>query len=77
MKEIKILGTDCAKCRKLAKNAEEAAQALGIEFTIEKVEDIQQIIAYGAMITPALVVDGDIKVSGTVPNQQAIQEMLK
>ncbi len=77
MKEIKILGTDCAKCRKLEKNAEEAAQALGIEFTIEKVEDIQQIIAYGAMITPALVVDGDIKVSGTVPNQQAIQEMLK
>jgi len=77
MKTLQILGTGCAKCRKLAANAEAAARALGIEYTIEKVTDINRIVGMGVMMTPALVVDGAVKCSGRVPDVEQIKAMLK
>ena len=76
MKKIQILGTGCPKCKKLAENAESAAQALGVEYTIEKVTDINEIMAFGVMMTPALAVDGEVKVVGKVPDPEAIKDML-
>jgi small redox-active disulfide protein 2 len=76
-KKLQILGTGCPKCRKLAENAEAAARALGIEYTIEKVTDINEIMKFGVMMTPALAVDGQVKVVGKVPDAEAIKGMLK
>jgi small redox-active disulfide protein 2 len=76
MKKIQILGTGCPKCKKLAENAEAAAKELGIEFEIEKVTDINEIMKFGVMMTPALVVDGDVKVVGKVPSTDEINQML-
>lgn len=76
MKKLQILGTGCPKCKKLAENAEAAAKAMGIEHTIEKVTDINQIMAFGVMMTPALAVDGQVKVVGKVPDVEAIKAML-
>jgi small redox-active disulfide protein 2 len=77
MKKLQILGTGCPKCKKLAENAEAAAKALGIEYTIEKVTDINEIMKFGVMMTPALAVDGVVKVVGKVPDAEAIKAMLK
>jgi len=66
MKKIQILGTGCHKCKKLAKNAEAAAKELGIGFEIEKITDIDEIMKFGVMMTPALVVDGEVKGTGKV-----------
>ncbi len=74
--KIQILGTGCPKCEKLAETAESAAQALGIEYEIEKVKDITKIMEFGVMITPALVVDGEVKVSGNVPSVDALKQLL-
>ncbi len=76
MKKIQILGTGCPKCKKLAENAEAAAKELGIEFEIEKVTDINEIMKFGVMMTPALVVDGEVKVVGKVPSPDEINQML-
>lgn len=76
MKKLQILGTGCPKCRKLAENAEAAAKAMGIEYTIEKVTDIAEIMKFGVMMTPALVVDGAVKVVGKAPEPEAIKAML-
>jgi len=76
-KKLQILGTGCPKCKKLAENAEAAAKALGIEYTIEKVADINEIMKFGVMMTPALAVDGQVKVVGKVPDAEAIKAMLK
>jgi len=67
MKKIQILGTGCAKCQKLASVADEAAKALGVPYEIEKVTQLDRIMSFGVMITPALVVDGVVKVAGRVP----------
>lgn len=77
MKKLQILGTGCAKCEKLAGNTKAAADALGLEYQIEKVADLQQIMAFGVMFTPALAVDGVVKVSGKVPDVETIKAMLK
>jgi small redox-active disulfide protein 2 len=74
---IQVLGTGCAKCTKLAQLAEEAAQKEGIDYTLEKVTNIVKIIELGAMTTPALMVDGKMKCSGTVPSVEQIVQMLK
>ena len=58
------------KCRKLAETAEAAAQELGVDYEIEKVTEIDKIMAFGVMLTPALVVDGEVKISGKVPSVQ-------
>jgi len=76
MKKIQILGTGCPKCKKLAENAEAAAKELAIEYDIEKVTDINEMMKFGVMITPALVVDGLVKVVGKVPPQDDIKQLL-
>jgi len=73
---IQILGTGCPKCTKLAENAEAAAKALGLEYQLEKVTEITKIMAFGVMITPALVVDSQVKVAGKVPSPEDIKKML-
>jgi len=66
MKHIQILGTGCPKCKMLAANVEAAVKAAGIEAKIEKVEKIVDIMKFGVMMTPALVVDGQVKSVGKV-----------
>ena len=73
---LQVLGTGCPKCKKLAENAEQAAKALGIEYQLEKVTEITKIMAFGVMITPALVVDGQVKTAGKVPSADEIKAML-
>ena len=76
MKTLQILGTGCPKCKKLAENTEEAAKLLGIPYRLEKVTEITEIMAFGVMSTPALAVDGAVKVSGKVPTTEEIQRIL-
>ena len=76
MRKIQILGTGCPKCRKLAENAELAAKTVGIEYELVKVTDINEIMAFGVMMTPALAVDGEVKVVGKVPEPDDIAAML-
>ena len=76
MKKIQILGTGCPKCKKLAENAQMAAKELGIEYEIEKITQINEIMKFGVMVTPALAVDGQVKVVGKVPGVEQIKEML-
>ena len=76
MKKLQILGAGCLKCRKLAQNTETAAEELEIEYEIEKVTDIDGIMKFGVMMTPALVVDGEVKVAGKVPGVEDIKDML-
>jgi small redox-active disulfide protein 2 len=76
MKKIQILGTGCPKCKKLTENAEAAAKTLGVEYTIEKVTGVNDIMKFGVMMTPALVVDGQVKVVGKVASPEEIQKML-
>jgi small redox-active disulfide protein 2 len=77
MKKLQILGTGCAKCAKLAENTKAAAEALGLEYKLEKVTQIDEIMKFGVMYTPALAVDGVVKVAGKVPDPEAIKLMLK
>jgi len=74
---IQILGTGCPKCQKLAENAKAAASELGLEYQLEKVTAIEQIMKFGVMVTPALAVDGVVKVAGRVPDVEAIKGMLR
>jgi small redox-active disulfide protein 2 len=76
MKKLQILGTGCAKCRMLSDHAEQAAKELGLEYTLEKVTDLNDIIAFGVMATPALVVDGEVRVSGRVPSAESLKPLL-
>lgn len=75
--DIKVLGTGCAKCKKLEKNTVEAVKELGIEANVDKVTSIQDIMSYGVMSTPALVVDGIVKVKGQVPDVKTLMRILK
>ena len=77
MKKIQILGTGCPKCKKLTENAEAAAKELGIEFEIEKVTGINEIMKFGVMMTPALAVDGEVKAVGKVLSPGEIKGMLE
>ncbi len=77
MKKIQILGTGCPKCKKLAENAETAAKELGIEYELEKVTKINDIMKFGIMVTPALALDGEVKVAGKVPTIEQLKEILK
>jgi small redox-active disulfide protein 2 len=76
MKKIQILGTGCPKCRALTQNAETAAKEMGIEYQIEKVTDINEIMKFGVMMTPALVVDGNVKAVGKVLSPEQIKQLL-
>ncbi|TKJ36271.1 MAG: thioredoxin family protein [Planctomycetes bacterium B3_Pla] len=76
MRKIQILGPGCPKCKKLAENAEAAVEQLEHDFEIEKVTDINEITKFGVMITPALVVDGQVKTVGKVPSPDQIKQVL-
>jgi small redox-active disulfide protein 2 len=76
MRTIRVLGTGCPKCRKLAENAEAAAKELGIEYELVKVTDLNEIMGAGVMMTPALQIDGEVKTVGSVPAVREIKEML-
>jgi small redox-active disulfide protein 2 len=77
MKKIQVLGGGCAKCGVLYKNAEEAAASLGIEYEMEKITDFKVIMGFGVMTTPALVVDGVVKVAGKVPSAKECEALMK
>lgn len=73
--EIKILGTGCAKCKKLEKNAEKAVKNAGIDATITKVDQVEDIMSYNVMSTPALVIDEEVKIFGKVASPKEIAEL--
>ncbi len=74
--EIKVLGTGCSKCKSLEKATKEAVEKTGVNATITKVEDIVEIMNFGVMTTPALVVNGEIVVKGRVPSVDEIAKLL-
>jgi small redox-active disulfide protein 2 len=76
MRKIQILGTGCPKCRKMAENALIAARDLNIDYEITKVTQIAEIMKFGVMIAPALVIDSEVKVTGKVPSVDEIKAML-
>jgi small redox-active disulfide protein 2 len=76
MKKIQILGTGCPKCKKLAENAEAAAKDLDIDYSLEKVKEINEIMKFGVMMTPALAIDGQVKSIGKVALPDEIKKML-
>ncbi len=74
---IQILGTGCAKCKKLSEVAEAAAKEMNADYELEKVTDIIRIIELGVMTTPALLIDGTLKVSGRVPSIEEVKKILE
>ncbi len=76
MKMLQILGPGCPKCEELAKRTEEAAKALGVDYELKKVSDLNEMMALGVFMTPALVVDGEVKVVGKVPSEEEIKQMI-
>lgn len=77
MKKLKILGSGCPKCNKLAERTKDAADRLGIAYEMEKVTEIDKIMSYGVMMTPALVVDEELKFSGRIPMIEELMDILK
>lgn len=76
MKTLQILGTGCAKCHQLTEATRAAAEALGMEYRIEKITDMNRFAEFGVMITPALAVDGQVKVSGKIPSIEELKKIL-
>ena len=76
MKKIQILGTGCAKCKTLTENVRKAVDLAGIEAEIEKVEDIREIMKFNILMTPGLVIDGEVKVAGKVPSVDDLKKMI-
>jgi len=76
MKKLLILGTGCPKCKKLFEATEQAVKELGMEAEITKIKDINEIMNYGIMMTPALVVDGVVKVVGRIPKPDELKTMV-
>ncbi len=77
MKEIKVLGSGCRSCELTARLLEEEAQALGVDVSVEKVTDMAEIMGYGVMRTPGVVVDGRVVHAGGVPGHQAVRDWLR
>ncbi|HOP07740.1 MAG TPA: thioredoxin family protein [candidate division Zixibacteria bacterium] len=77
MKKILVLGTGCPKCEKLLEHTNQAVEQAGLSCDIEKVTDIQRIVSFGVMMTPALVIDNKVVVSGRVPDVTEIMKMLQ
>lgn len=76
MKTVKVLGTGCANCKTTVALIEDVARAKGIPVTVEKVEDIRQIMGYGVMSTPGVVVDGKVVHAGGIPARERIEQWL-
>lgn len=74
--KLQVLGTGCPKCKLLAEHTERAARELGLDYELEKVTEIEKILAFGVVATPALVVDDEIKVAGHVPSTGRLKELL-
>jgi len=74
--KLEILGTGCPKCKALTVAAEAAADELGLDYDLLKVTDLQEIIAHGVMMTPALAVDGQVLLSGRVPQVEELKQIL-
>jgi len=77
MIEIEVLGTGCAKCRRVLKNVEKAISSTGIEAKVSKVEDLNEITRRGVLMTPGLAINGEIKAMGRIPSVREIIEMLE
>ncbi len=75
--KIEVLGMGCSNCNKLYQTALQAVKQSGKEIELEKVEDIQKIMSYGVLSTPALVIDGVVKVAGKIPKVEQIKEWIK
>ena len=75
--KIQILGTGCPKCNQLYQNAQQAVAELAIDAELEKVTNLNDIMAFGVMVTPALAIDGQVKSTGKVPTAEAIKEMIQ
>jgi len=75
--KIEILGTGCPKCKKTAENASQAVKELGIEAEVMKIEKIDEIMKYGVMMTPALVIDNEVKCAGKIPAVDEIKKWIK
>ncbi|MHC5119050.1 MAG: thioredoxin family protein [Planctomycetota bacterium] len=76
MKKIQVLGTGCPKCSRLYQNAQQAVAETGIEADVEKVMNLNDIMAFGVMVTPALAIDGQVKAAGKVPSADDIKKMI-
>jgi small redox-active disulfide protein 2 len=74
--EIKVLGTGCPKCKSLETATKQAVEDLGLKATVTKEEDIMKIMGYGVMRTPGLVIDEKVVVSGRIPSQKELKELL-
>lgn len=74
--EIKILGTGCPKCKALEKATRDVVEKNNISATVTKVEDIMDIMSYGVMVTPAVVIDGKVVVKGRVPSNEELKELI-
>ena len=72
MIDVKVLGPGCMKCNKLYEMVGKAVETAGVEAQLEKVQKLDQIMSYGVMLTPALVVDGEVKISGRLPREEEI-----
>jgi small redox-active disulfide protein 2 len=75
--EIKVLGMGCANCRRVYANARKAIEELGVDVALEKVEDIDTIIRFGVLMTPAVVIDGEVKVCGRIPSTEELKKWLQ
>ncbi len=76
MKQIKVLGPGCARCETLARLTREAADQIGVEYELEKITDFKRFIEFGVMMTPGLVIDGELRLQGRVPSMDEIKAML-
>ena len=74
---IKILGSGCPNCKRLEQLTQEVTKEMGVNATFEKVQDIQKIMSYGIMSTPALVIDEKVKIYGKVPNKEVIKKYIE
>ena len=75
--KIEVLGTGCAKCNLLESTTKRVADRLGLDYTLEHVKDIGRITDYGVMMTPALAIDGQVKVTGKVPSEAELEKLLE
>jgi small redox-active disulfide protein 2 len=75
--KIEILGPGCPKCKKLTELTEKVVKEIGVSAEILKVENINDIMKYGVMVTPALAIDGEVKVSGRIPSEEEIKNWIK
>ncbi|MGB9940514.1 thioredoxin family protein [Methanosarcina sp.] len=74
--KIEILGTGCSKCKKTKETIEKVLKQTGVEAEVIKVEDIEKIMSYGVMVTPAVVIDGDVKLAGKVPDEKDVRKWI-